>query len=118
MLYTFKGNEGNWANIIVLLSVELQLGQSVLHCVSCFLSECVTNVSCSGTVFVVTGAKASCYDVKGMDRILSCFYIKNNRPVSLRSRRRHEYPQGVFKIPFSIDAGRFPIRRTTQYNES
>jgi len=121
MLYLFEGNEGNWANIIVLSSVELQLGQSGLLCVSCFLSECVTNASCSGSVFVVTGTKASCYDplhdVKGMDRILSCFFIKN-KPVWRRSQHRHEYPLGVFKIHFPIDAGRFPIRRPTQYNES
>ena len=44
MLYKFEGNEGKWANITVL-SVELQLGRSGLHCVSCFLSECVTNVA-------------------------------------------------------------------------
>jgi len=121
MLYVFESNEGNWANIIVLLSVELQLGQSGLPCVSCFLSECVTNVYCSGSLFVVTGAKASRYDplhdVKSMDRILSCFCIKN-RPVWWCSRHRHEYPLGVFKIPFPIDAGRFPVRRPTQYNES
>ena len=71
MLYKFEGSEGKWANIIVLFSVQLQLVQSGLHCVSCFLSECATNVSCSGIVFVVTGAKASFYnplhDVKGMD---------------------------------------------------
>lgn len=121
MLYKFEGNEGKWTNIIVLLSVELQLGQSGLRCFSCFLSECVTNVSCRGKVFVVTGAKTSCYDplhdVKGMDRILSCFCIKN-RPVWRHSQHIYEYPQGVFKIPFPIDAGRFPIRRPTQHNES
>ena len=117
----FEGNEGKWANIIVLISVELQLGQSGLHCVSCFLSECVTNVPCSGTVFLATGAKASSddplHDVKGMDRILSCFCIKNG-PVWLRRRHRHEYPQGVCKIPFPMDSGRFPVLRPTHYNES
>ena len=121
ILYTFEGNKGKWANIIVLLSVEFQLGQSGLHCVSRFLLECVTNVSCSGTFFVVTSAKTSCYDplhdFKCMDRILSCLCIKD-RSVWRRSRHRRKYPHGVFKIPFPIDAERFPIRRPTQYNES
>ena len=31
MLPKFEGNEGNWANIIVLLSVELQLFHSGLY---------------------------------------------------------------------------------------